>query len=178
MHVKCGAKLCKAVVYIITFDEILTYHCNCPGSYECKGFNQLPGSAKTVTNSKIVNIIIMKDVAVTIAPSATETEVSYGDDVTFSCTAEGGRTPHILQVMLQGKYLVNYNTDKGAGVDDVTKSGHQVTYKKDMKGVDYTNDGTYNCTAKNKAKGGVEKSDTKTSTITVGMLALNPITTK
>ena len=112
----------------------------------------------------------------TIAPSVTE--VPYGDDVTLSCTAEGGRTPHILQVMLQGKYLVNYDTDKGIDVNDITKSGHEVTYKKDIKGANYTNDGTYYCTAKNKAKGGVEKSDTKTSTITVGMLALNPIMTK
>ena len=113
---------------------------------------------------------------VTISPSVTE--VPYGDDVALSCTAEGGRTPHILQVMLRGKYLINYNTEKGTDVNDITKSGHTVTYKKDIKGVDYTNDGTYNCIAKNKAKGGVEKSDTKTSTITVGMSALNPIMTK
>ena len=106
---------------------------------------------------------------VTIAPSVTE--VPYGDDVTFSCAAEGGRTPHILQVIFQGQYLVDYNTDKGTDVNDITKSGHEVTYKTDIKGVDYTNDGTYNCTAKNKAKGGVVKSDIKTSTITVGMLA-------
>ena len=113
---------------------------------------------------------------VTIAPSVTE--VPYGDDVALSCTAEGGRTPHILQVMLRGKYLINYNTEKGTDVNDVTKSGHTVTYKKDIKGASYTNDGTYNCIAKNKAKGGVVKSDTKTSTITVGMSALNPIMTK
>ena len=113
----------------------------------------------------------------TIAPSVTE--VPYDDDVTLSCTAEGGRTPYILQVMFQGKYLVNYNnTDKGTDVNDITKSGHEVTYKKDIKGVDYTNDGTYYCTAKNKAKGGIEKSGAKTSTITVGMSSLNPITTK
>ena len=113
---------------------------------------------------------------VTIAPSVAE--VPYDDDVTLSCTAEGGRTPHILQVMLQGKYLVNYNTDKGTDVNDITKSGHEVTYMKDIKGVDYNNDGTYYCTAKNKAKGRIEKSDTKTLTITVGMSALNPIMTK
>ena len=119
---------------------------------------------------------MIKDVTVIISPSVTE--VPYGGDFTLSCTAEGGRTPHILQVMLRGKYLVNYNTDKGTDVNDITKFGHEVTYKKDIKGVDYTNDGTYYCTAKNKAKGGVEKSDTKTSTITVGMSALNPIMKK
>ena len=133
----------------------------------------MPGRTKTVTNSESANIIIIKNVTVTIAPSVTE--VPYGDDVTFSCTAEGGRTPYILQVMLQGKYLVNYNIDKGTDVNDITKSGHEVTYKKDIKGISYTNDGTYNCIAKNKAKGGIEKSDAKTSKITVGMLALNPI---
>ena len=136
----------------------------------------MPGSTKTVTNSESVNIIIIKDVTVTISPSVTE--VPYGGDFTLSCTAEGGRTPHILQVMLRGKYLVNYNTDKGTDVNDITKSGHEVTYKKDIKGVDYTNDGTYNCIAKNKAKGGVEKSDTKTLAITIGMLSLKPIITK
>ena len=113
---------------------------------------------------------------VTIAPSVAE--VPYGDDTTLSCAAEGGRTPHIMQVIFQGQYLVDYDTDKGTDVNDITKSGHKVTYKKDIKGVDYTNDGTYFCTAKNKAKGGDEKSDAKTSTITVGMLALNPIMTK
>ena len=114
---------------------------------------------------------------VTISPSVTKTEVFYGSDVTISCTAEGGRTPHILQVMLGGKYLVNYNADNGTGSNDVTKSGHKVTHKKNIRGADYTNDGTYNCTAKNKAKGGVVKSDGKTSTITVGMLTLNHIMT-
>ena len=113
---------------------------------------------------------------VTIAPFVIE--VPYDGDVTLSCAAEGGRTPFILHVMLGEKYLVNYNTDKGTDVNDITKSGHEVTYKKDIKGVDYTNDGTYYCTAKNKAKGGVEKSYTKTSTITVGMLAVNPIMAK
>ena len=119
---------------------------------------------------------MIKDVTVTISPSVTE--VPYDGDVTLSCAAEGGRTPYILQVMLQGKYLVNYNTDEGTDVNDIAKSWHEVTYKKDIKGVYYTNDGTYYCTAKNKAKGGVEKSDTKASTITVGMLALNPIVAK
>ena len=136
----------------------------------------MPGSTKTVRNSESVNIIIIKDVTLTIAPYVTE--VPYGDDVILSCTAEGGRTPYILQVMFQGKYLVDYNSDKGTDVNDIIKSGHEVTYKKDIKGVNYTNDGTYYCTAENKAKGGVEKSDTKTSTITVGMLALNPIMAK
>ena len=136
----------------------------------------MPGSAKTISNSASVNILIIKDVTVTIAQYVTE--VPYGGDLTLFCTAEGGRTPHILQVIFQGKYLVNYNTDKGTDVNDITKYGYEVTYKKDIKGVDYTNDGTYYCTAKNKAKGGVEKSDTKTSTITVGMLALNPIMAK
>ena len=146
------------------------------GNYECKGYNELPGRTRTKTDSKSVNIIIIKDVTVILSPSVTE--VYYGGDVTLSCTAEGGRTPHILQVMFQGKYLLNYNADKGTDVDDVTKSGHEVIYKKDINGVDYSNDGIYYCTAKNKVKGRVVKSDAETSTITVGMSTLNLIMTK
>ena len=73
------------------------------GEFVCTGYNRLPKDTDEKTADAKVTITITENVSVVLGASSTKqldgsivVEADFGKNVTFSCVAEGGRTPFFM----------------------------------------------------------------------------------
>ena len=152
-----------------------SHHCTA-GIYNCTGFNKFPDDAGTIhRSSQATEIIVVKDVQVSLTSNPETEEVEFGTEVQFTCSVVGGRTPFFLALDFTNnthtnQSIVKYNDSSQPG--DVIKNKNSLDYVHVMKTVSYVNSGSYECTGKNKALAEKEKTNKMSKNIVVGKIVI------
>ena len=144
-----------------------------PGNIVCTGYNRLPGATAEQTSSSTVSLVITKDVFVSVSKSIGDTsEIYFGESMTVTFEADGGRIPHYFKVTHGSDELVLYDVDSSLTPPAVTvdESSNTLSYTITLNNVDYDEGGTYMCLSKNKAAGGAVTQNSNQAVILVGKL--------
>eukprot|EP00116_Pleurobrachia_bachei_P003282 sb/3463544/ len=145
------------------------------GRFTCTGYNNITGGATQQTDTSTLDITITEDVQVTLSASTTvavgnEMEATFGETVTVTCVAEGGRTPHYMELTKDDIPLVIYNTDDTNSnilADKVVATDNKLTLTYEISSIGFDSNGDYECESKNKAFNKTVASDSQELEIVV-----------
>ena len=146
--------------------------CFASGKYNCTGYNKLPGTPATDhSKSKIVDVVIVKDVTASITSNLGSDEVDWGTELKLTCKVEGGRTPFYLLVQFTdgagaNSTVIEFNESKQPGT--IIQKKNSLEYVHVIDNVKYTNSGSYKCKGKNRALGNEEKTSEALKNAVVG----------
>ena len=129
-------------------------------TYKCTSKNIAAGNASKVSlDTKVLTVV--KNAAINLF-DLSDSDIDYGQAVTFNFNVEGGDVPDVVQVSHSGSPIFDISTS-----GDKTKcSGTNViTCEHSIAKVDYSHDGNYILKVENLAKARVSTDATKTITI-------------
>ena len=143
------------------------------GTFICMGFNYLPGdTTNEKTTSASVDIVVVKDVTISLTTNYTSDEIYFGTGFIVTCVAEGGRAPYYLQLTHtepeNGTFneLVLYDSGNDTGSVDV--GDHNLTFIYTIANSVYENNGQYKCVGKNRATGATLVEEEKSLEVIIG----------
>ena len=117
----------------------------------------------------LIYISSVKNAVTTVTKTPTTLEVLHGSQLTINCTIEGGRRPDYLKLNSTTATIVEFTSANITSVTSKTDNSVTYLYQQTAK---YTDTSTYTCLGKNKAKGGVEREDSKTIKVIVGKFSI------
>ena len=146
--------------------------CFTSGKYTCTGHNKLPNDTTTNhSESKSVDVIIVKDIVASITSTLGSDEVDWGTELKLTCKVEGGRTPFYLLVQFTdgagaSSTVIEFNNSKQPGT--IIQKKNSLEYVHIIDNVTYNNSGSYKCKGKNRALRNEEKTSEALKNAVVG----------
>ena len=129
-------------------------------TYKCTSKNRAAGNAvKEASDSKMLTVV---KIATINTYTLSDSDIDYGQAVTFNLNVEGGAVPDVVKIAHSGSPIFDISTS-----GDKTKcSGiNVITCKHSIAKVDYSHDGDYIMRVENLAKARTSVERTRTVTI-------------